>query len=138
MSVVWFSYCRVTKELRQFCSGVEGSLPKGASYRSLAISLLSDVRNQWSTMCSFIDSFYVELTGVANFPQAKAWKLVGRCVASVFTTMGAYHARVGLFDDLVPLEHKSSCFWNVLQCHRVVLEFEKVNYRGHPGVVTDT
>jgi hypothetical protein len=51
--------------------------------------------------------------------------------------MGSYRARVGLFDDLVPLEQKGACFWNVLQCHRMVFEFEKVNYRGHPGVVTE-
>jgi hypothetical protein len=128
---------KLSKDLRQFCTAVEGSMVKGATYRSLALSLLGDVRTQWSTLCSFIDSFYIELTGVANFPKDKAWKLTGRCVAAVFTSMGSYRASVSRLDDLVPLENKASCMWGVMQCHRVVWEFEKVEYRGHPGVVTE-
>jgi hypothetical protein len=27
--------------------------------------------------------------------------------------------------------------WGVMQCHRVVSEFKKVDYHGHPGVVTE-
>jgi hypothetical protein len=128
---------KLTKELRQFCTGVEGAIPKGASYKALATSLLSDVRNQWSTLCSFVDSFYVELTGVANFPKEKAWKLTGRCVAAVFMAMGSHRANVSMFDDLVQLENKGACMWGVMQCHRIVTEFERVDYRGHPGVVTE-
>jgi hypothetical protein len=112
-------------------------MPKGASNRSLALSLIGDVKTQWSSLCSFIDSFYIELTGVANFPKDKAWKLTGRCVAAVFTTMGPYRASVSCLDDLVSLENKSACMWGVLQCHRVVSEFDKVDYRGHPVVVTE-
>jgi hypothetical protein len=128
---------KLTKELTKFCTGVEGSMPKGASYRGLALSLLGDVRNQWSTLCAFIDSFYVELTGVANFPKEKAWKLTGRCVAAVFTAMGPYRATVSMLDDLVPLDNKTSCMWGVMQCHRIVLEFERADYRGHPGVIKE-
>jgi hypothetical protein len=128
---------KLTKDLRQFCTAVEGSMPKGVDYRSLALSLIGDVKTQWSTMCSFIDSFYIELTGVANFPKDKAWKLTGRCVAAVFTAMGSYRASVSRLDDLVSLENKSACIWGVMQCHRVVTEFETVDYRGHPGVVTE-
>jgi hypothetical protein len=122
--------------LRQFCTGVEGSIPKGANYRSLAISLLSDVHNQWSTLCSFIDSFYIKLTGVANFPKDKAWKLTGRCVAAVFTAMGSHWAKVSMLDDLVMLNTKGACMWGVMRCHRIVLEFERMDYRGHPDVMT--
>lgn len=128
---------KLTKDLRQFCTAVEGSMVKGTAYKSLAMSLISEVKTQWSTLCSFVDSFYIELTGVANFPKEKAWKLTGRCVAAVFTSMGSYRASVSRLDDLVPLENKASCLWGVLQCHRVVQEFEKVDYRGHPGVVTE-
>jgi hypothetical protein len=125
-----------TKELRQFCADVEGSIPKGDGYQGIAISLLADVKNQWFSLCSFIDSFYIGLTGVANFPKEKAWKLTGRCVASLFTAMGSYRAKVSQLDDLSPLGNKSACMWNVLQCHRIVRSFEDVDYRGHPGVVT--
>jgi hypothetical protein len=127
---------KLTKELKLFCSGVNGSIPKGASYCGLAISLLSDVKNRWSTLCAFIDTFYIKLTDVALFPIDKAWKLTGRCLAAVFTAMGSHRAPVSLLDDLVPLENKGSCMWGVMQCHQIVFEFEKVDYRGHP-VVTE-
>jgi hypothetical protein len=103
----------------------------------LALKFLGDVQTQWPTLCSFIDSFYIELTGVANFPKEKAWKLTGWCVAAVFTTMGSYHARVSRLDNLVDLENKSSCMWGVMQCHRVLLEFERGDYPGHPGVMME-
>jgi hypothetical protein len=86
-------------------------MAKGASYRSLALSLLGDVRTQWSTLCPFLDSFYIKLTGVANFPKEKAWKLTGRCVAAIFTAMGSYRASVSRLDDMVNLENKASCMW---------------------------
>jgi hypothetical protein len=92
---------KLTKDLRQFCTAMEGSMAKGASYRLLAISLIGDVKTQWSTLCLFINSFYIELTGVANFPKEKAWKLTGHCVAAVFTAMGSYRASISHLDDLV-------------------------------------
>jgi hypothetical protein len=128
---------KLTKDLRQFCTAVEGLMMKGVSYRSLALSLIGDVKTQWLTMCSFIDSFYIELPGVVNFPKDKAWKLTGRCVAPVFTAMGSFRASVSWLDDLVSLKNKSTCMWGVMQCHHVVTKFETVDYRGHPGVVTE-
>jgi hypothetical protein len=110
---------------------------KGTSYRSLVLSLLGDVQTQWLRLCLFIDSCYIELTGVVNFPKEKAWKLTGQCVAAFVTAMGSYHARVSRLDDLVDLENKPLCMWGVMQCHQVVLEFERVDYRGHPVVVME-
>jgi hypothetical protein len=53
------------------------------------------------------------------------------------TTMGSYRASVSRLDDPFSLENKAaSCMWGVMLCHRVVSEFEKVDYGGHPGVVT--
>jgi hypothetical protein len=93
---------KLTKDLRQFCTAVEGSMAKGTVYRSLAMSLIGDVKTQWLTLCySFIDLFYIEQTGVTNFPKEKAWKLTGCCVAAVFTAMGPYRASVSRLDDLV-------------------------------------
>jgi hypothetical protein len=57
-------------------------------------------------------------------------------VASVFTAMGSYRAKVSQSDDLSPLGNKAVCMWNVLQCHRIVRSFKDVDYQVHPGVVT--
>jgi hypothetical protein len=48
---------KLTKDLRQFCTAVEGSMAKGTTYRSLAMSFIGDVKTQWSMLCSFINSF---------------------------------------------------------------------------------
>jgi hypothetical protein len=129
-------WSKLTKDLKQFYTAVEGSIAKGGmSYRSLALSRIGDVKTQWSTLCSFITLFYIELTGVANFPKEKAWKLMGCCVAAVFTSMGSFFcASVSWLDNLVSLENKSACMWGMMQCHHMILEFEKVDYHGHPRV----
>jgi hypothetical protein len=87
---------KLTKELA-------GSVPKGASYQGLAISLLADVRNQWFTLCAFINSFYIDLKGVAMFPKEKAWKLTGQCVASILQLWGPAGPRLANWMTLVCL-----------------------------------
>lgn len=81
---------KLTKDLRQFCTAAKGSVTKDASCRSLALSLSADVKTQWSTLCSFIGLFYIELTGVVNFPKDKAWKLTSYCIAPIFISVGSY------------------------------------------------
>ena len=104
------SYCsKLTNDLRQFCTAVEGSMAFGTVHRSLAMSLVGKVKTQWSTLCSFVDSFYIELTGIANLPKDEAWKLTGQCVAAVFTVMGLYRASVSCLVNLVLLKNKASC-----------------------------
>ena len=88
-------------------------------------------------MCTFIDSFYVELTGVAGFNKEKAWKLVGRCVAALFSSLQPYRSPVAMLEDMGTLDNKAACIWAVLQCHRVGMSFDLVKYRGHPSVVKE-
>jgi hypothetical protein len=95
------------------------------------------VKAQWNELCTFIDSFYIELTNVAGFSADKAWKLVGRCCAALFSVMQPYRAPIAMLPDLGPLESKAACLWAVLQSHRVAKAFELVKYRGHPSVVKE-
>jgi hypothetical protein len=128
---------QLTGMLSKFIDGVLGTVPYNASYSGLVNVLMGSIRMQWHNMCTFIDSFYVELTGVAGFNKEKAWKLVGRCVAALFAALEPYRSPVTMLEDLSTLENKASCLWAVLQCHRVGQAFDLVKYRGHPAVVKE-
>jgi hypothetical protein len=67
---------QLTGMLNNFCDGA-GTVSPSATYQNLGNTLMGSGRTQWHNMCMFIDSFYVELTGVAGFNKDKAWKLVG-------------------------------------------------------------
>jgi hypothetical protein len=128
---------QLTKMLNKFVTGVLGTVPPSATYFNLVSTLMSSVRSQWHNMCTFIDSFYVELTGEAGFNKEKAWKLVGRCVAALFSALEPYRSPVTMLEDMSTLDNKAACLWAVLQCHRVGMAFDLVQYRGHPAVVKE-
>jgi hypothetical protein len=66
----------------------------------------------------------------------KAWKLVGRCVAALFSLLQPYRSPVGRFEDMGTIESKAARIWAVLLCHRG-MSFDLVKYRGHPSVVKE-
>jgi hypothetical protein len=123
--------------LNKFCDGVLGTVPLGATNKNLVNTLLISVRTQWHNMCMFGDSFYVELTGVAGFNKEKAWKLVGHCVAALFSSLQPYCSPVAMLEDMGTIDNKAACIWAVLQCQRVGMSFDLVKYRSHPLVVKE-
>ena len=117
--------------------GVQGATSQSASYYVMVLLLAMNVRSQWHKLCAFVDSFYIELTGVSGFAPNKAWALVGRCVAALFGALQPYPSPVTMLEDLGTLENKAACIWAVLQCHRIRGEFDLVAYRGHPAVIKE-
>jgi hypothetical protein len=107
----------LTDLISKYCEGVLGTVDKMAPYRTLVMSLVTNVVAHWNNMCTFIDSFYIELTNVAGFSPDKARKLVGCCCAALFAAMQPYRAPVTMLPDLGPLESKATCVWALLQCH---------------------
>ena len=99
--------------------------------------MLTKVRGHWNELVSFIDSFYQELTGVAKFPEGKAWELVGWCVAAFFETMHSNRARAAGIQDANTLESKALLLWTVLQGHRITALFASLGFRGHPAIVKE-
>jgi hypothetical protein len=123
--------------LNKFCDGVIGTVSPTATYQNLVNTLMGSVHTQWHNMCTFIDSFYVEWMGVAGFNKDKAWKLVGRCVVALFSSLEPYSSPVTMLEDMSTLENKAACLWAILQCHRTGKSFDLVKYRGHPAVVKE-
>jgi hypothetical protein len=112
---------QLTEMLNSFCNGVLVTVPLGSLYKNLVNTLVIDVQTQRKSMCTFIDSFYVELTGATGFNKDKAWKLVGPCVAALFSSLQPYRSLVGRLEDIgIVGESKAACIWAVLQCHCVL------------------
>jgi hypothetical protein len=128
---------QMTDMLEKFLNGVQGATKQSETYYVLVLLLATNVRAQWHKLCAFVDSFYIELTGVSGFAGDKAWALVGWCVAALFGALQPHRSPVTMLEDLGTLENKAACIWAVLQCHRVGGEFDLVAYRGHPAVVKE-
>jgi hypothetical protein len=125
----------LSKQLKDFTAGVLGNMGPRAGGIALAKALLADVRAQWCELVSWIDEFYKHLTEEANFKAKPAWRLVGRCVATIFDLMNESRAKVALIEDPKPLEHKARIMWYVLRCHTIMHGFISVGFQGHPIVV---
>jgi hypothetical protein len=127
----------LTKQLKDFTTGVNGNMKGTDGGSALAKQLLIAVKEQWYELVSWIDEFYKQLTEEASFKAEPAWRLVGRCVAAVFDTMADFRAKVALIEDPKPLDNKSKIIWCVLQCHMVMERFMAVKFQGHPVIVKE-
>ena len=103
----------------------------------MARTLIIEVKSHSNELVSFIDSFYMELTEVANFPAAKAWELVGRSIGAFFESMRTIRARTSRIQDVNTMEGKVLLLWTVLQVHRITNQFISLNFQGHPAVVKE-
>jgi hypothetical protein len=68
---IWVTGTKCYKDQLTEMLNVLGSVLPKLSYENLVNTLLISVQTQWHNMCTFIDSFYVELTGVAGFNKEK-------------------------------------------------------------------
>jgi hypothetical protein len=89
---------QLTEMLNKVCDGVPGTVPPNSPFKNLVNTLLISVRMQWHNMCTFIDSFYIKLTGVAGFKKGEGLEVGGSlCRSPVFfaTTLLLAHGHAG-------------------------------------------
>jgi hypothetical protein len=79
---------------------VQGAVGQGEAYYVLVLLLMTNVCAQCHKLCAFVDSFYIEVTGISGFAADKAWALVGRCVAGLFGALQPYRSPVTMLEDL--------------------------------------
>jgi hypothetical protein len=127
----------LTKELKAYTTGVAGNMLASDGGGALAKQLLISVKEQWYELVNWMDEFYKQLTEEAKFKAEPAWRLVGRCVASVFDRMSDHRAKVALLEDPTPIESKAKLIWCVLQCHMVMERFIAVKFQGDPVIVKE-
>ena len=64
-------------EVEMMMNGIHGVLATERGDTFLADELLRNVDKQYHKLINFIESFYKELTTIASFSKASAWKLMG-------------------------------------------------------------
>jgi hypothetical protein len=122
----------ITNNVMKFVSGICGTLRFQSGDTSLAMTLLDNVEIQYNKLVAFIEKFFKELTTVANFPVESAWKLIGRClVGGFFQTMVATRSEIALLEEAWTIDTKAQVIWTVLQCHAIVEQFLKLDFKGH-------
>jgi hypothetical protein len=72
---------------------------------------------------------------VAKFPVESAWKLIGRCLGGFFQTMVSTWSEIALLQDARTVHTKAQVIWTVLQCHAIMEQFIKVDFKGHTTMV---
>jgi hypothetical protein len=127
-------------DFRSFCGGLTGRITARGGRNLgtgdlLAQSLITAMSGHFIKLVAFINDFYRELTEVAKFRDEKAWCLVGQCVACIFETMRPFRSEVTLIEDPTPIQNKCAFIWAVFQSHRVMEEFIRVGFKGHPAIV---
>jgi hypothetical protein len=115
----------LSKQLKDFASGIQGNMVNGAGGDGLAKALLAQVKAHWYEFRSWVDEFYKQLTEEANFKAQAAWRLVGRCAAAIFDAMAEPRAKVALIEDPGSINKPNSCLGRRGQ-HRV---FRQVSHK---------
>lgn len=124
------------RRLEDFLDGLTGAyteLPESA----LAGLLVNNIRNQFTRLIGFIESFYCDLVHRAHFPAKSAWILVGRCVAAVFQAQHGARGRVSRLVQFNDILTRGMFAWAVLQCHIIMDRFIRLNFQGHPLIVKE-
>jgi hypothetical protein len=136
------SYKRIlSNRLEVYVTGVKGVLkryPSGSVYwADQARTLLDKVVAQFVSLCSFIETFYKELTEISRFKAISAWGLVGRCVGAIFADQVRVRSTAALLEDTSTLRNKTAVIATILKCHEVYRVFEDVKFRAHPEIVKE-
>jgi hypothetical protein len=69
--------------------------------------------------------------------QAQRVEVVGTYHGRVFEAMLGPKAEVAHLSDGQDLHSKASLIWAVLRCHRIMQQFVKVKFWGHPAIVKE-
>jgi hypothetical protein len=125
----------ITSDVTKFVAGLRGTLRFQSGDTTLAMTLLDNVEIQYNKLIAFVEKFFKELTTVANFPVESAWKLIGRCLGGFFQTMVATRSEIALLEDARTIDTKAQVIWTVLQCHAIIEQFIKLEFKGHTTMV---
>jgi hypothetical protein len=134
-----FSYRQeLSDQVAVYTDGIMGQIGEPSTpAHHLAQVLLNQVGSQWNSIVGFIDRFYLELVAKAKFNPDKAWKLVARCVASIFEATQPFRAKVILLENSTKIDQKAAFMWAIFQTHRVIKSFVDVQFKSHPAIVKE-
>lgn len=129
---------KLTDELHAFLGSVDGNY-RGQSGEpaDFVRHLTSRVRVQWSQIQTFFNDSYIKLRGQAKFSEKASWMLIGRYGAAMFEAMHKYRHVASRLNNPSSRSARVTLVWAVLQSHRVLNEFIRVQFASHPAIVKE-
>lgn len=101
----------------------------------LATEMLYQTQVFVNEMCSWVDSFYMELIKTSQVSPPEAWTLVASCLRKFFEVLRKYRAPADRASSKLDATARTTVYlWAMIQVHRELKNIRSHNFRGHPAV----
>jgi len=118
----------VTESINVSCSGN----PAGSK---LATEMLYQTQVFVNELCSWVDSFFLELMKTSQVPPGEAWLLVALCIRKFCDVLRCFRAPADRAASKMDSSTRTTAYlWEMIQVHREMKVIRSHNFRGHPAV----
>jgi hypothetical protein len=118
----------VTESISASCA----ELPAAAK---LTTEMLYQTQVFINEMCSWTDSFYMELNKASQVPPTEAWTLVASCLRKFFKVLRIYRAPADRASSKLDQTACTTAYlWAMIQVNRELKVIRSHNFRGHPAI----
>mgnify|MGYP001950038505 CR=1 FL=1 len=104
------------------------SFTRGSDPHAVATVMVDDSKAFWDSFCTWIVQYYEVVKGRSSGSSKEVWALISHCVRAVFGDLREARAPGR------GLHTPGGMFWGALQAHRVMAEYRKVDFSGHPRI----
>jgi len=101
----------------------------------LATEMLMQTHVFANELCSWVDSFYMELINTSQVPAAEAWLLIASCLRKIFEVLRKHRAPADRAASKMDHATRTTAYlWAMVQVHQELKLIRHHNFRGHPAV----
>jgi hypothetical protein len=101
----------------------------------LATEMLYQSQVFINELCSWVDSFYLELIKTSQVPAGEAWLLVASCIRKFCEVLRKFCAPADRAASKMDSATRTTAYlWAMIQVHREMKIIRGHNFRGHPAV----
>jgi hypothetical protein len=103
--------------------------------QKLATEMMYQTQVFINELCSWVDSFYMELIKTSQVPPGEAWLLVAACIRKFFEVLRKLRAPADRASSKMDNPTRTTAYlWAMIQVHRELKNIRAHNFRGHPAV----
>jgi hypothetical protein len=101
----------------------------------LAMEMLYQTQVFINELCSWVDSFYLELIKTSQVPETEAWLLVAACIRKFCEVLRKFRAPADRAASKMDSTTRTTVYlWAMIQVHREMKVIRGHSFRGHPAV----
>jgi hypothetical protein len=101
----------------------------------LAMEMLYPTQVFINELCSWVDSFYLELIKTSQVPETEAWLLVAACIRKFCEVLWKFRAPADRAASKMDSTTRTTVYlWAMIQVHREMKVIRGHSFRGHPAV----